>query len=146
MIVVDLIRNASGTIYAKLSYEPEKNYLLMKWIGPCSSEEVKEASLKMLQWQKRRGLATGCQFHVHDTKEIEGAWADLVNWIINDFFPRNYAYGLRCNISIVSPDLFSKLASLELKEKSTDKVTTILCETLSQAEAMVRRKYLSDSF
>ena len=39
MVVVDLIRNSSGSIYAKLAYEPQKNYLLMKWIGPCTEEE-----------------------------------------------------------------------------------------------------------
>lgn len=141
MIVVDLIRNASGSIYAKLSYEPQKNYLLMKWIGPCTEKEVKEASLRMLEWQKQRGLKNNCKFHVHDTKEIEGAWAGLVKWITNYFFPQNYAYGLRYNISIISPDLFSKLSSLELKKQSTYKVSTILCETLSQAEAWLVQKY-----
>lgn len=142
MIVVDLVRNSSGEIYAKLTHEPVKNYLLMKWIGPCSVEEVKVASLKMLEWQQNRGRTLGCKFHVHDTKEMEGAWADLVKWIVNDFFPRNYEHGLRYNISIISPDLFSKVASLELSKRSTNKVTTILCETLSQAESFIDKKYL----
>lgn len=145
MIVVDLIRNASGSIYAKLSYEPQKNYLMMKWIGPCSEEEVKAASLKMLEWQRRKGMSTGCKFHVHDTKEIEGAWAGLVKWITDYFFPNNYEHGLRYNISIISPDLFSKLSSLELKKKSSTKVTTILCETLSQAESFIVQKYREEN-
>ncbi len=144
MIVVDLIRNASGETYAKLSYESQKNYLLMKWIGPCSEAEVKIASLKMLEWQKREGLNRKCKFHVHDTKEIEGAWAGLVDWITNYFFPENYKYGLRYNISVISPDLFSKLSSIELKKRS-DKVTTILCETISQAENYLMRKYMEEN-
>lgn len=144
MIVVDLIRNTSDMIYAKLSYEPRKNYLLMKWIGACTEEEVKHASMKMLEWQKREGLRTNCKFHVHDTKEIEGAWAGLVEWISNYFFPLNYEYGLRYNISIISPDLFSKLSSMELKKRSS-KVTTILAETLSQAEAWLTNKYKEES-
>lgn len=144
MVVVDLIRNSSGSIYAKLTYEPQKNYLLMKWIGPCTEEEVKEASMRMLEWQKKRGLSANCKFHVHDTKEIEGAWAGLVKWITNYFFPMNYEYGLRYNISIISPDLFSKLSSIELQKRSTYKVSTILCETLSQAEAFIVRKYKED--
>ncbi|RIH64643.1 hypothetical protein D1164_13455 [Mariniphaga sediminis] len=137
MIVVDLIKNKEGDVYAKLSYEPRKNYLIMKWTGPCSEEEVKAASMRMLDWQKREGLRAGCRFHVHDTKEIEGAWSGLVDWISNYFFPLNYEYGLRYNISIISPDLFSKMSSLELKKKSSGKIITILCETISQAESWI---------
>ncbi|WP_372949617.1 hypothetical protein [Mariniphaga sp.] len=142
MIVVDLIKNSKGDVYAKLSYEPQKNYLLMKWMGPCSEEEVKTASMRMFEWQKREGLRTKCRFHVHDTKEIEGAWAGLVDWISNYFFPLNYEYGMRYNISIISPDLFSKLSSLELKNRNSSKIPTILCETISQAEAWITKKYL----
>lgn len=137
MIVVDLIRNASGELYARLTYEPQKNYLLMKWIGSCTEEEVKAASMRMYEWQKREGLKKKCRFHVHDTKEIEGAWAGLVDWITNYFFPLNYEYGMRYNISIISPDIFSKLLSVELKSRSNNKVTTILCETISQAESWI---------
>ncbi len=137
MIVAGLIRNASGGLYARLTYEPQKNYLLMKWIGPCSEEEVKTASMYMYEWQKREGVKYNCKFHVHDTKEIEGAWAGLVDWITNYFFPLNYEYGMRYNISIISPDIFSKLSSLELKKRSSNNVTTILCETISQAEAWI---------
>ncbi len=142
MIVVDLIKNSKGDVYAKLSYEPQKNYLLMKWMGACSEEEVKTASMRMFEWQKREGLRTKCRFHVHDTKEIEGAWAGLVDWISNYFFPLNYEYGMRYNISIISPDLFSKLSSLELKSRNSSKIPTILCETISQAEAWITKKYL----
>jgi hypothetical protein len=142
MIVVDLIKNGKGDVYAKLSYEPQKNYLLMKWMGPCSEEEVKTASMRMFEWQKREGLRTKCRFHVHDTKEIEGAWAGLVDWISNYFFPLNYEYGMRYNISIISPDLFSKLSSLELKSRNNSKIATILCETISQAEAWISKKYM----
>ncbi len=142
MIVIDIIRNSSDDIYAKLSYEPQKNYLLMKWIGPCTENEVKEASMKMFEWQKKEGLRTKCKFHVHDTKEIEGAWAGLVDWISNYFFPLNYEYGLRFNVSILSPDLFSKLSSIQLEKKTSSKVTTVLCETISQAEAWITKKYV----
>lgn len=141
MIVVDLIRNSQDAIYAKISYEPQKNYLLMKWIGPCSEEEVKMASMRMYEWQKKEWKRTKCRFHVHDTKEIEGAWAGLVDWISNYFFPLNYEYGLRYNISIISPDLFSKLSSIAL-EKTYSPVTTVLCETISQAEAFLVKKYI----
>lgn len=141
MIVIDLIRNDHGEIYAKLSYEPHKNYLLMKWMGFCTEEEVKAASMKMYEWQKREGSKKGCKFHVHDTKEIEGAWVGLVDWITNYFFPLNYEYGLRYNLSVISPDLFSKLSSIELQKKSNDMVTTVLCETISQAEAWLSRHY-----
>jgi hypothetical protein len=141
MIVVDLIRNASGELYAKLAYEPRKNYLLMKWLGPCSEEEVKVASMRMYEWQKREGFKKNCKFHVHDTKEIEGAWAGLIDWITNYFFPLNYEHGLRFNISIISPDIFSKLSSVELKKRSNNKVATILCETISQAESWIAQNY-----
>lgn len=141
MIVINRIKNSEGTVYARLSFEPKKNYLLMKWIGPCSEEEVKTASMQMLEWQKREGIKAGCRFHVHDTKEIEGAWVGLVEWISNYFFPLNYEYGMRYNISIISPDLFSKLSSYELKKKSNTKISTVLCETLSQAEAFLSQKY-----
>lgn len=141
MIVVDHIKNKNGEVYARLSYEPQKNYLLMKWIGPCSEEEVKTTSMRMLEWQKKEGLRNKCRFHVQDTKEIEGAWTGLVDWISNYFFPLNFEYGMRFNISIISPDLFSKLSSLELRSRNNSKITTILCETISQAEAWIIESY-----
>jgi len=142
MILVSLIRNAEGSIYAKLSYNPKKNYLLMKWIGPCSEDELKAASMQMFQWQKKTGVGYKCRFHLHDTKEMEGAWAsaEVVEWISDYFFGINYEFGLRYNISIVSPDLFSKLTSQELQKNSQGKVPTILCETVSQAESWLTQK------
>lgn len=142
MIIVDLIRNEQGNIYAKMSYHQERNYLIMKWIGPSSVEEVKAASMRMLRWQKTTGFKVRCKFQIHDTKEMEGAWADaeLVDWITNQFYPMNYEFGLRYNISIVSPDLFTKMSSQELQKRYC-KVPTILCETISQAEAFVTRQY-----
>lgn len=141
MIILNKIKKSSGEIYAILSYEPQKNYLLMKWIGYSTEEEVKAASLKMLEWQQKEGSKKGCKFNVHDTKEIESAWAGLVDWINNEFFPLNYQAGLRYNISILSPDLFSKLSSLELSRQTGVKVPTILCETLSGAEHWLSEKY-----
>ena len=63
------------------------------------------------------------------------------DWINNYFFPLNHEYGLRYNISVISPDLFSKLSSYELKKRSNNQVTTVLCETISEAEAFLTRKY-----
>ncbi len=113
----------------------------MKWIGYITEEEVKFASLKMLAWQQQEGKRKGCKFHVHDTKELESAWAGLVDWINNDFLPMNHQFGLRYNISILSPDLFSKMSSLALSQKHNLKVPTILCETRSQAERWIAEKY-----
>ncbi|TPE43263.1 hypothetical protein [Pontibacter mangrovi] len=141
MIVVDRIKNAAGKVYAVLSYEPQKNYLLMKWYGHCTEEEVKAASLRMLRWQQQEGRRKHCKFHVHDTKEIEGAWAGLVDWINNELFPQSFEAGLRYNISILSPDLFSKYSSQALWQKKNIKVPTILCETISEAERWVAEKY-----
>lgn len=141
MVTIARIKNVAGEVYAILSYEPNKNYLLMKWLGYCSEEEVKEASLKMLAWQRKEGLRKGCRFHVHDTKEIEGAWIGLVDWINNEFFPLNYQVGLRYNLSIISPDLFSKMSSVALKQQKTSVVPTVLFDTLSQAEQWLSEKY-----
>ncbi len=138
---IEKIRNANGEVYAVLTYEPNKNYLLMKWIGFCTEEEVKQASLKMLEWQRNEGQKKGCKFHIHDTNEIESAWAGLVDWINNELFPKSYEAGLRYNISILSPDLFSRLSSLALSQRHNVRVPTVLCETLSQAERWLTEKY-----
>ncbi|AKD57898.1 hypothetical protein SD10_26350 [Spirosoma radiotolerans] len=134
MVTVERIKNAAGDIYAILSYEPNKNYLLMKWVGYSSEDEVKQASMKMIAWQQSEGVAKNCRVHVHDTKEIEGAWVGVVDWINNDMFPRCYQAGLRYNLSITSPDLFSKLSSVALQQQKSWQVPTILFESLVQAE------------
>lgn len=141
MILIDLIRNAQGEIYAKLSYNQRKNYLQMKWMGPCSEEELKTASMQMFKWQRANGLALRCKVHMHDTKEMEGAWAgsESVKWISDYFFNINYEFGLRYNISILSPDLFSKLTSQQLQQRSS-KVPTLLFETISEAEHWLEEK------
>ena len=131
------IKNEGGVVYAILSYEPAKNYLLMKWIGFCTDDELMEATLKMLEWQQSEGQQRSCQFHVHDTKEFDVAWAGTVDWIVNDYFPRAYDAGVRYNISILSPDLFSKLSSEALFERSNPVLPTKLCETLSEAERFI---------
>ncbi len=141
MIPIEKIENADGEVYAVLQYEPDKNYLLMKWIGYCTEEEMKSASLRMLDWQRQEGRRKGCRFHVHDTKELEGAWVGVVDWIRNDFFPQCYEAGLRYNISVLSPDLFSKLSSEALFQRPSAKVPTLLFETMSQAERWLTGKY-----
>ncbi|KAA9356698.1 hypothetical protein F0P93_02830 [Larkinella humicola] len=134
---ISRIENEEGDVYAILRYEPTKNYLLMKWIGFCTDEELMRATLKMLDWQQAEGQQRACRFHVHDTKEFDVAWAGTVDWIVNDYFPRAYAAGVRYNISIVSPDLFSKLSSEALFEKSNPVLPTKLCETHSEAERFI---------
>ena len=141
MTTIEKIENADGEVYAVLQYEPDKNYLLMKWIGYCTEEEMKRATLRMLDWQRQEGRKKNCRFHVHDTKELEGAWVGVVDWIRNEFFPQCYEAGLRYNISVLSPDLFSKLSSEALFQRSSTKVPTVLFETMSQAERWLLAKY-----
>ncbi|MFC5408411.1 hypothetical protein ACFPMF_03770 [Larkinella bovis] len=131
------IKNESGDVYAILSYEPLLNYLLMKWIGFCSDDELMRATLSMLEWQRATGQENNCRFHVHDTKELNVAWVGAVDWIVNDYFPKAYAMGVRYNISILSPDLFSKLSSEALFEKSNPVLPTFLFETLPEAERFI---------
>jgi hypothetical protein len=141
VITLEKICNEAGDVYAIMNYQPEKNYLLMKWIGFSTEEEIKVASLRMLDWQRREGHKRGCKFHVHNTKEIASAWSGLVDWINNELFPPNYEAGLRYNLSILSPDLFSKLSSEALFLKHNPRVPTVLFETLSQAERWLTEKY-----
>ncbi|RRB07043.1 hypothetical protein [Larkinella rosea] len=131
------IKNEEGEVYAIMSYEPSRNYLLMKWIGFCTDDELITATLKMLEWQQSEGWRHVCQFHVHDTKEFDVAWAGAVDWIVNEYFPQLHRAGVRYNISILSPDLFSKLSSEALFEKSEPVLPTKLCETLSEAERFI---------
>jgi hypothetical protein len=78
---------------------------------------------------------------VHDTKEIEGAWIGVVDWINAEMFPLCYQVGLRYNLSVVSPDLFSKMSSVALQQKKSTQVPTVLFETLSGAEHWLVQKY-----
>ena len=137
IMIVEKLKNEVGDVYAVLSYEPTQNYLLMKWVGYSSEEEVKRASLKMITWQQHEGMARKCQVHVHDTKEIEGAWIGVVDWIATEMFPQCYQAGLRYNLSVTSPDLFSKMSSVALQQQSSWQVTTLLFETLEQAEKWI---------
>ncbi|WP_460674592.1 hypothetical protein [Larkinella ripae] len=109
----------------------------MKWIGFCTDEELAQATLHMLDWQKSVGQSRGCRFHVHDTKEFDVAWAGSVDWIVQEYFPKAHAVGVRYNISILSPDLFSKLSSEALFERSNPVIPTYLFETLNAAEQFI---------
>lgn len=141
VVTIEKIRNDAGEVYAVLTYEPNKNYLMMKWLGYSSEAEVRHASSKMMEWQKNNGQIKKCKFHVHDTKEIEGAWIGVVDWIENEMFPFCYQFGLRYNLSVTSPDLFSKMSSVALHQTNSRLVPTILFETISQAEAWLITKY-----
>ena len=143
MIAVEKFRNEAGIIYATLAYEPVKNYLLMRWIGYSTEDEVKRASIGMMQWQKNEGQIRNCRFHVHDTKEIQGAWIGVVDWIRDEMWPFCFQCGLRYNLSITSPDLFSKMSSLALKHQDSRQITTVLFETLPAAESWLLEKYKS---
>ena len=134
VVIVEKIKNEVGDVYAVLSYEPNKNYLLMKWVGYSSEDEVKQASMRMMDWQQHEGVARNCRVHVHDTKEIEGAWIGVVDWITNEMFPFCYQAGLRYNLSVISPDLFSKMSSVALQQQKSWQVTTLLFQTMGQAE------------
>jgi hypothetical protein len=143
VVTIEKFRNQAGDVYATLAYKPSKNYLLMRWIGYCSEEDVKRASIGMMNWQKNEGQSKKCRFHVHDTKEIQGAWIGVVDWIRDEMWPFCYQCGLRYNISITSPDLFSKMSSLALKNQNSRQVTTVLFETLVAAESWLIEKYKS---
>jgi hypothetical protein len=138
--LIDRIATAEGVEYAVLQHEPTLNYLLMKWIGFCTEEELTQATLRMLHWQQQEGVRLGCRFHVHDTKEMDGAWVGSIEWIVNEFFAKAYEFGLRYNISILSPDLFTKLSSEALFQQHSPKVPTQLCETLAEAERFIAEK------
>ncbi len=137
MNLIARIPNADGEVYAVLSYQPTLNYLLMDWIGFCTADELMQATLRMLDWQQTEGIRRNCSVQVHNTKEMNVAWNDTVDWIANDFFPRAYQAGLRYNISILSPDLFTKLSSEALHQHSNSKVPTLLFETLPEAEKWI---------
>lgn len=141
MTLVEKFTNQAGATYAILSYEAGKNYLMMRWVGYCTEEDVKHASTAMMKWQQREGIAKNCRFHVHDTKEIQGAWIGVVNWIRDTMWPFCYRYGLRYNLSVTSPDLFSKMSSIALKKQGSNQVTTVLFETVAAAEAWLKEKY-----
>jgi hypothetical protein len=143
VITIGKYSNEAGDIYARLFYEPGKNYLLMRWIGYSSEEEVKQASRAMMQWQKDEGRTRNCRFHVHDTKEIQGAWIGVVDWIRDEMWPFCYQCGLRYNLSVTSPDLFSKMSSIALKKQDSRQVTTVLFETMAAAETWLTEKYKS---
>jgi hypothetical protein len=143
VITIEKFRNEKGDIFAVLSYEANKNYLLMKWIGFSTEDEVKRASAAMMLWQKDEGQAKSCRFHVHDTKEIQGAWIGVVNWIKEVMWPFCYQCGLRYNLSVTSPDLFSKMSSVALKKQDSQQVTTVLFESVSAAENWLTEKYKS---
>lgn len=143
MVTIEKFRNQSGNVYATLAYSAGKNYLLMRWTGYCSEDEVKLASVGMMNWQKKEGHSKKCRFHVHDTKELQGAWIGVVDWIRDEMWPFCYQYGLRYNISITSPDLFSKMSSLALRNQRSTQVTTVLFETLGAAENWLTEKYKS---
>jgi hypothetical protein len=137
MIPIYTARNAADEVYAELQYNADKNYLFMRWSGYCTDEELKQATLRMLDWQQTEGQQRACRFHVHDTKEFETAWTLTIDWIVNEFFNKAYAFGLRGNISILSPDLFSKVSSEALQQYPGSLVPTLLFESLMAAEQFI---------
>jgi len=132
--------NADGQIHAVLSYNVSKNYLLMKWIGYSTDSEIIAALESMKKWSKGEGKARKLRFHVHDTKEVEGSWAGAMDYICNDFFPHCHQAGLSCNISIISPDFFSKMASVTLFNQHGTTVPTVLVNTLREAESFIAER------
>ncbi|HLK98707.1 MAG TPA: hypothetical protein VK364_13130 [Hymenobacter sp.] len=130
-------RNAADEVYAELQYNADRNYLFMRWSGYCTDDELKQATLQMLDWQQTEGQQRACRFHVHDTKEFETAWTRTIDWIVNEFFNKAYAFGLRGNISILSPDLFSKVSSEALQQYPGSLVPTLLFESLMAAEQFI---------
>lgn len=130
-------KNAADEVYAELCYNGGKNYLFMRWSGFCTDDELKSATLRMLDWQQSDGQQLGCRFHVHDTKEFETAWTGTVDWIVGEFFNKAYTFGLRCNISVLSPDLFSQLSSEALHHYPDSRVPTVLFNSLAAAEQYI---------
>jgi hypothetical protein len=137
MVPLYTARTTADEVYAELCYNPEKNYLFMRWSGFCSQDEMKVATVHMLDWQQTEGQQRTCRFHVHDTKEFETAWASSIDWIVNEFFNKAYNFGLRSNISVLSPDLFSKVSSETLQQYPGSLVPTVLVESLVAAEQYI---------
>ncbi|SDD46784.1 hypothetical protein SAMN04487996_10198 [Dyadobacter soli] len=140
VIRIERFLNAEGKPHAVLSYNASKNYLLMKWIGYSADPEIITALDGMKNWYQSNGKARKCRFHVHDTKEVEGSWAGALAYICDDFFPACHQAGLSCNLSIISPDFFSKMASVTLFNQHGAAVPTVLVNTLREAESFIAER------
>lgn len=60
-----------------------------------------------------------------------------IDWIVTEFFNKAYPFGLRCNISVLSPDLFSMVSSEALQQHPGSLVPTKLFESLVAAEQFI---------
>ncbi len=105
------LTNAQGEIFMNLSLE--KDYILAKWRGHISADDVIAAAKAYLEFLKQNPHNK----LFNDKSEVTGDWQDANDWLEYDWLPKAYDAGLRFMAHVYSHGMFSQLSAHDLRER-----------------------------
>jgi hypothetical protein len=98
------LRNAFGDLYFESIYRKEGHYIVCRWYGFVTPEDIKLAGVAVLELMQSNAVSR----LVVDTRKLEGSWADATSWVLCDWAPLALAMGLTHVAQIMSLDLITE--------------------------------------
>ncbi len=100
----------------KLYYDNENHWLYADWFGRVKDELVKEGLDMIAKGFESKQTSV----LLNDNTNLLGTWTGVIQWIINDWYPRALKAGYKKVAFIYSPDAFTKFSVDALRKQDKD--------------------------
>ncbi|WP_192821532.1 STAS/SEC14 domain-containing protein [Rufibacter sp. LB8] len=106
-------QNVGAHSNSTISYDPEKDWIYVKWSGHIDSEDVITTAGKYLEFLKGHKTPR----LLNDKSEVTGDWEDANDWLEYEWLPQALEGGLRFLSMVISRDLHDLAPSQDLQRR-----------------------------
>ncbi|HEX8549796.1 MAG TPA: hypothetical protein VF691_22740 [Cytophagaceae bacterium] len=114
-----------------ISYDHNRNWLIVDWKGFQTVELIKFGGAKMHEYL----VKYSCQKVLNDNTNVTGLWSGAAEWTGTVWFPLMVRSGLKYFAWVYSPSIFSKLSTEESLENFSDKTIVKTFDDINSASS-----------
>jgi hypothetical protein len=116
----------------KISYNPEKNYVICNWDNyTISLEEIKEGFQKALDAAK----ANKCYFYIAETSKVKNVIRqEIIEWWGGTYIPELVKYGIKAIVTVVPSSALATLSNKDWQKQVIGGIAMFNVKTLAEAE------------
>ncbi|HEX2204457.1 MAG TPA: STAS/SEC14 domain-containing protein [Longimicrobium sp.] len=95
--------------FIAIGLDAAEGWLHVEWEGYQTVGTVQQGCERVLALLAQHGVAKV----LNDNTEVLGGWSEAAEWLVDDWYPRMRAAGLRCFAWVYSPSRLSQLSADE---------------------------------
>ena len=116
----------------RVSYDEERKLGVSEWKGFVSSDELRATALRMLEFVNEYGITRW----LSDRRKMRAIRQRDQQWTIDVFIPKVMESSLRRMASVVSEDIFNKMAIEQMLKRSGGLGSIVLRDFNNMPEAL----------